>query len=72
MTYSSLTGFSFTIPDSQMRIFQLDGGQPIVENDHPVNSVGVLYPAERVDFVLTWRKSEAYTDTEISIELDKE
>ncbi|TVY51222.1 Laccase-1 [Lachnellula cervina] len=68
----SLSGFSFTIPDSEMKIVQVDGGQQIAENDHPANSVGVLYPAERVDFILTWSKSAANTDTEIIIELDKE
>lgn len=55
-----------------MKIVQVDGGQQIAENDHPANSVGVLYPAERVDFILTWSKSAANTDTEIIIELDKE
>ncbi|TVY90217.1 Laccase [Lachnellula willkommii] len=68
----SLSGFSFTIPDSEMKIFQVDGGQQVAENDHPANSVGVLYPGERVDFILAWSKSAANTDTEIIIELDKE
>ncbi len=39
---------------------------------HLTNSVGVLYPAERVDFVVAWPGSVVDTDTEVIIELDKE
>ncbi|KAF8849971.1 hypothetical protein BDZ45DRAFT_771129 [Acephala macrosclerotiorum] len=68
----SLTGISLTIPDSEMKIIQVDGGLPVVGNSHPVNSIGVLYPAERVDLVLAWPKEVQDTDTEIMIELDNE
>ncbi|RDW63538.1 hypothetical protein BP6252_11083 [Coleophoma cylindrospora] len=66
----SLTGISFTIPDSEMEVIQVDGGQPVIS--HRANSVGILYPAERVDFVLGWPKSVIDANTEIVIELDKE
>lgn len=55
-----------------MEVIQVDGGQPITAISHPVNSVGILYPAERVDFVLFWSESAVETDTEIIVELDKE
>ena len=45
---------------------------PVAENPDLVNSVGVLYPAERVDFIISWPKSAVDTETEIIIELDKE
>jgi hypothetical protein len=68
----SLTGLTFTIPDSEMKVIQVDGGQPVVENSDLVNSIGVLYPAERVDFVVSWPESVVDTDTEVIIELDNE
>ena len=43
-----------------------------MENSGFVNSVGVLYPAERVDFVVSWPESVVNTDTEIITELDDE
>jgi hypothetical protein len=55
-----------------MTIIQVDGGLPVMQNTDPVNSAGVLYPAERVDFVVSWHNQAAYTDTEIIIELDDE
>jgi hypothetical protein len=50
----------------------VDGGLPVAENPDFVNSVGVLYPAERVDFIISWPESAVDTETEIIIALDKE
>lgn len=36
------------------------------------NSVGVLYPAERVDFIVSWPETALHTETELIIALDKE
>ena len=55
-----------------MKLIQVDGGQAVVGNDSPSNSIGVLYPAERVDFIVSWPESALHTDTEIIIELDDE
>jgi hypothetical protein len=55
-----------------MEVLQVDGGQPVTGISHPVNAVGILYPAERVDFVVSWSESAVETDTEIIVELDKE
>jgi len=55
-----------------MNAIQVDGGQPVNGTSHPVNSVGVLYPAERVDFIVAWSEAAVYTDTEIIVELNKE
>jgi hypothetical protein len=55
-----------------MKVIQVDGGLPVAGNSELVNSIGVLYPAERVDFVVSWPESAVYTDTEIIIELDNE
>lgn len=53
-----------------MTVIQVDGGLPVIS--HVANSVGVLYPAERVDFVVAWPESSVNTKSEIMIELDKE
>jgi hypothetical protein len=53
-----------------MNVIQVDGGQSVIS--HPGNSVGVLYPAERVDFLVGWPESEIDVDGEIIIELDTE
>ncbi|KAG0647113.1 Cell surface ferroxidase fetC [Hyphodiscus hymeniophilus] len=58
--------------DKQLRMIQVDGGLPVAEIRDPVNSVGVLYPAERVDFVLSWLESAFDTETVVTIALDKE
>jgi hypothetical protein len=55
-----------------MKVIQVDGGQPIVENSKLVNSIGILYPAERVDFVASWPDLVMDTDTEVIVELDNE
>ena len=55
-----------------MKIIQVDGGLPLAENTDVVNSVGVLYPAERVDFIVSWPEVAIDTETELIIALDKE
>jgi hypothetical protein len=55
-----------------MKVIQVDGGQPVAGTSHLTNSVGVLYPAERVDFIVSWSESAVETDTEVIIELDNE
>jgi hypothetical protein len=55
-----------------LNIIQVDGGQPVFTDSDPVNSIGVLYPAERVDFVVSWPESVTGADTEVIIELDDE
>lgn len=65
-----MTGISLKIADSDMKIIQVDGGLPVVPQIG--NSVGILYPAERIDFILSWPKDSVITDTEIIIDLDKE
>lgn len=60
------------MPDADIHVFQVDGGQPLVSDSTSVNSIGVLYPAERVDFVIAWQDGDSKTDTEIVVKLDKE
>jgi hypothetical protein len=55
-----------------MKVIQVDGGQAVVANTPPTNSIGVLYPAGRVDFIILWSESTRDADTEVIIELDDE
>jgi hypothetical protein len=50
----------------------VDGGLPVAETPDLFNSVGVLYPAERVDFIISWPESAVDSETEMIIALDKE
>jgi hypothetical protein len=55
-----------------LNIIQVDGGQPVFTDSGLANSIGVLYPAERVDFIVSWPESVTGVDTEVIIELDDE
>lgn len=67
-----MTGITFSIPDSDMSLITVDGGNPVAEVSDPVNSVGVLYPGERVDILISWSETFVDSDTEIIVALDKE
>ncbi|OAA57414.1 iron transport multicopper oxidase fet3 [Niveomyces insectorum RCEF 264] len=66
----SLTGITTTIPDADLNVIQVDGGRPVVS--HLASSLGVLYPAQRVDFVVTWPHAAADTDTDFIVDIDDE
>lgn len=53
-----------------MKTIQIDGGLPIVSTD--ANSVGVVYPAQRVDYILSWPENATGEDTELVISVDGE
>ncbi len=48
----------------------MDGGQPAFGDD--ANSIGGLYPAERVDVVISWSDPDIDTNTELIVSLDDE
>jgi hypothetical protein len=54
-----------------MTVIQLDGGGKIkpVQNIH---SIGVLYPGERVDFLVDWNSLERESETSLVVTVDKE
>ncbi|KAF3759902.1 hypothetical protein M406DRAFT_348628 [Cryphonectria parasitica EP155] len=55
----SLAGISMGIPDALLNITYVDGGQEVTSDVS--NSVGILYPGERVDFTLEWPQSKPET-----------
>lgn len=70
--FSSLAGISFAVPDSTMQAIQVDGGQRVDPNGTTSNSLGILYPGQRVDLVLSWPEAALDRDTRLTVELDKE
>ncbi|PSR82485.1 multicopper oxidase-domain-containing protein [Coniella lustricola] len=66
----SLTGFSFTIPDAEVNITSVDGDQAVTAD--PSNGVGILYPGERVDFILSWQQAFQSNSSSLVVNLDKE
>ncbi|CAK7218702.1 hypothetical protein SEUCBS140593_003643 [Sporothrix eucalyptigena] len=71
-----LTGVSTTVPDAQMDVLFVDGGLPVVLPEdiasQGINSVGVVYPAQRVEYLLSWPDADTLTDTELVITVDGE
>jgi hypothetical protein len=65
-----MTGISLTVPHAELEVFQVDGGLPVTSNI--ANSIGVLYPGERVDFILSWANLAPGMESQITIELDRE
>lgn len=66
-----MTGVSISVPDASINVTHLDGGQKIL-SANMANSVGILYPGERVDFILEWSNENQKDHSEIIIQLDKE
>jgi FtsP/CotA-like multicopper oxidase with cupredoxin domain len=72
-----LTGISTTIPDARIDVLTVDGGLPVMVPDDvkgpAANSIGVVYPAQRVDFLLSWPDaSTAGDDTQLIVAVDGE
>jgi hypothetical protein len=59
-----------SIPGAQISVFRVDGGQSIASSEI-VDSVGVLYPGERVDILVGWEVNRE-SDSVLIISLDEE
>lgn len=68
---SSLSGITVTIPGSEIKIIQIDGGNH-VESDSITDSVGILYPGERVDIVVNWENCPDDFASHLIVALDRE
>lgn len=64
---SSMSGFSIVIPDHQMTIFQVDGGNDVGISP-PISSMGILYPGERIDMIV----ENSSPESSLTIILDDE
>jgi hypothetical protein len=67
-TDRSIAGFTTKISQARLTPLQLDGGCEIARS--PAESVGILYPGERVDILIQWDEQasaprlEVYLDPE--------
>ncbi|KAK0108741.1 hypothetical protein ONS96_002586 [Cadophora gregata f. sp. sojae] len=66
----SLAGFTVQLSSATLKTLTVDGGYPIL--GRVASSVGILYPGERVDVLVTWNPQAAFTPPELRIFLDPE
>ena len=64
----SLAGFTLTLPGAKMTPITLDGGYAI--DSEPSESIGILYPGERVDFKAQWQRN--VQPGQLGIDLDND
>jgi hypothetical protein len=67
---SSLAGFTLGLSSGTFTPLTVDGDFPIA--GEPSNSVGILYPGERLDLLLHWDKSASANFPYLHITLDPE
>jgi FtsP/CotA-like multicopper oxidase with cupredoxin domain len=68
---SSLAGITVTIPGSEIKVVQVDGGNH-VEGSAITDSVGIIYPGERVDIIVDWTKCQDEFSSYLIVALDRE
>lgn len=72
INHGSLAGFSIGTNSATMRLISVDGGNK-VSNGGEGSSVGILYPGQRVDLLVTPRSSTSDADARyLTINLDRE
>ncbi len=67
---SSLAGFTIELSSATLSPLTVDGGYPVVGPSS--NSVGILYPGERVDLLVQWDEDASYQSSELRLFLDPE
>jgi hypothetical protein len=67
--HRSLAGFTIQIPTASLTPLTVDGGFYIATKR--ANSVGILYPGERLDVIVKWNQIPALT-SRMNIQLDSE
>ncbi|RFU31596.1 hypothetical protein B7463_g4715, partial [Scytalidium lignicola] len=67
----SLSGIILSMPYKQMSVFRVDGGGELEPSPYS-SSIGILYPGERMDFLLNWDHGPYNSESFLSITLDKE
>jgi len=65
-----MTGVTLTVPGASLQVISVDGGLPIIAEE--ASSVGILYPAERMDIIVSWEKNALAQDTALHVQLDDE
>ena len=49
-----MSGISLKMPGERISVLTVDGGNSVEISEHPVSSVGILHPGERVDVSIDW------------------
>ena len=57
-----MSGLNLTVENAHVQIIKVDGGNDIVSSDW-VESVGILYPGERVDIITSGDRATSLTIT---------
>ena len=60
----AMVGLNLTVPDGSMTVVQVDGGNTIGQTPE-IESVGILYPGERMDVIFS---NEGATSLTISMD----
>jgi hypothetical protein len=68
--FRSLAGFTIQVDSAKLTPLTVDGGFPITAAVS--DSVGILYPGERLDCLLIWDSSSPPTSSWLHISLDPE
>ena len=68
---SSLTGFMLSMPGTQLSAIQVDGGGRLQANEES-ESIGILYPGERVDMIVEWDENPPDQPSNLVLVLDQE
>jgi FtsP/CotA-like multicopper oxidase with cupredoxin domain len=67
----SLTGITVAMPGSEMKVIGVDGGSRIGDSAI-TDSLGILYPGERVDVVAEWTNCPDDFNSSLTVALDRE
>lgn len=68
--YSTMAGFTVQITDAKLTPLEVDGGCEIQGSRS--DTVGILYPGERVDLLVEWDKGPMLKNPRLHISLDTE
>jgi hypothetical protein len=60
--FRALAGFNISIPNGNMKVVEIDGGNAIVPSP-AVDSIGILYPGERMDVIISNDQATSLTVT---------
>lgn len=69
-----MAGFNIAIPGSELHLIEVDGGNSVA-NPQIAESLGVLYPGERMDVIVQEQQLQAddiKPETAFIVTLDKE
>lgn len=70
LLYRSLTGYTLRVIGGSLQTLTVDGNFPV--SSTIVESIGIIYPGERVDLLLEWNQDNHSRTPRLDILLDPE